>query len=128
MPKQPTEGNVLYIYQQLSQEIGVGRQMLLPQVEEALNAKGVYAQDFECADTLELLSLMPDAFKLTTFKGGRTYATLIPNPEWDELLEKLDSENEKAKAKSGKPWKRRKGRLVPVKPKHVEQMAAELSG
>ena len=33
-------GNRLYLYQLLSREIGVGRQTLLPRVEEALEADG----------------------------------------------------------------------------------------
>ena len=122
MPK-ITPGNRLYLYQLLSREIGVGRQTLLPRVEEALADDGLVPGDLGCADMRSLCEELPEFIKLTVFKKGYVYATVLANEEYDRALERASSEGAQGKgAPAGKPWKRRRGTkaLKPVKPRHVE--------
>ena len=124
MPK-ITPGNRLYLYQLLSRELGVRRQTLLPRVEEALAADGICPEDLGCADARELCEQLPEFIKLTVFKKGYVYATVIECAEYDQALSKLASGDGKKGTSSGKPWKRRRGAkaLKPVKPRHVEKPA-----
>ena len=113
-------GNRLYLYQLLSREIGVGRQTLLPRVEEALEADGLCVGDLGCSSMRELCEQLGEFVKLTVFKKGYVYATVLANEEYDRALEQQERAGEKASG--GKPWKRRRGAkaLKPVKPRHVE--------
>lgn len=107
-----TPGFGLYLYQLLSCELGFGKQTLLPQVEEVLAADDIIPQDLECATMQELVEACPDFLKLTIFKKGRAYATVLRNEEWDAMLA---APQEKAPAKQGKAaggpksWKKKKG-------------------
>ena len=120
MPK-ITPGNRLYLYQLLSREVGVGRQTLLPRVEEALEADGLCVGDLGCSDMRELCEQLGEFVKLTVFKKGYVYATVLANEEYDRALEQQARSEEKASG--NKPWKRRRGAkaLKPVKPRHVEK-------
>lgn len=120
MPK-ITPGNRLYLYQLLSREVGVGRQTLLPRVEEALEADGLCVEDLGCSDMRELCEQLGEFVKLTVFKKGYVYATVLANEEYARALEQQARSEEKASG--NKPWKRRRGAkaLKPVKPKHVER-------
>lgn len=122
MPK-ISPGNRLYLYQLLSRTIGVGRQTLLPRVEEALAADGLTPEDLGCADMRGLCEQLPEFIKLTIFKKGYVYATVLANEEYDRALERAEAGSDKAAA-SGKPWKRRRGAkaLKPVKPRHIEKI------
>ena len=125
MPK-ITPGNRLYLYRLLSRELGVGRQTLLPRALEALEADGLVPEDLGCADMRELCEQLGEFIKLTVFKKGYVYATVLANGEYDRALERGSSGADKAAA-AGKPWKRRRGAkaLKPVKPRHVEQPVEE---
>lgn len=116
-------GNRLYIYQLLSREIGVGRQTLLPRVEEVVLADGFDPEDLGCASMRELCEQLPEFIKLTVFKKGYVYATVIANEEYDRALDRLAAAAEKKPAAGGKPWKRAKGAKVlkPAKPRHTER-------
>lgn len=116
-------GNRLYIYQLLSREIGVGRQTLLPRVEEVVLADGFDPEDLGCASMRELCEQLPEFIKLTVFKKGYVYATVIANEEYDRALDRLAAAAEKKPAAGGKPWKRAKGAkaLKPAKPRHTER-------
>ena len=122
MPK-ITPGNRLYLYQLLSREIGVGRQTLLPRVEEALEVDGLCVEDLGCSSMRELCEQLGEFVKLTVFKKGYVYATVLANEEYDRALEQLGRGD--AKAPGNKPWKRRRGAkaLKPVRPRHVERVA-----
>ncbi len=118
-----TPGFKLYLYQLLSRELGVGKQTLLPQVEEVLAADDIIPEDLECATIQELVEACPDFLKLTIFKKGRAYATVLRNEEWDQMLampEEKPAAGAKRPAAGGpKAWKKKKGGrkvLKPVKP------------
>lgn len=119
-----TPGNRVYLYQLLSRELGVNRQTLLPRAEEALVADGLAPADLGCADMRELCEQLPEFIKLTVFKKGYVYATVLACEEYDRALERAQDAGDKAAA-SGKPWKRKRGAkaLKPVKPRHVEPPA-----
>lgn len=126
-----TVGNRLYFYQLLSREIGVGKQVLVPRVEEVLAADDIEAADLEFESTLDLLAAMPELIKLTVFKKGRVYATLLANDEFDGILERLAAPAPAEKGAKGGPksWKRKKGPKdpTPAKPrKRVVEAPAEL--
>ena len=119
-----TPGNRVYLYQLLSRELGVNRQTLLPRAEEALVADGLAPADLGCADMRELCEQLPEFIKLTVFKKGYVYATVLACEEYDRALERTQDAGDKAAA-SGKPWKRKRGAkaLKPVRPRHIEPPA-----
>lgn len=126
---QLTPNNRIYLYQLLSRELGCGRQTFMPAVEEVLAADRMTAEDLGFESTRALLEVLEDFIKLTVFKGGRVYATVIAQPAWDEALSALESGKSKdaGNAKSNKPWKRKKTdkALKPVRPKRVKRPAPE---
>lgn len=111
-----TPGNHLYLYQLLSRELGTGRQIMLARVEEVLLADDILPSDLGCTNTRELLEHLGDWVRLTVFKKGRVYATVITQPQWDELLEQAQRE-EPAKQTGGKDtkrsWKRKRAKKDP---------------
>lgn len=116
-----TPGNRLYLYQLLRREIGTGRQTLLAHAEEVLAADGLAPQDFGLGSVRELFEGLGDMVRVTVFKKGNTYVTLLPNAEWDRLLDEQDAPAQRqGAATKGKPWKHksRSKRLRPVKPRH----------
>ena len=121
-----TQNNRIYLYRLLSQELGCGKQVFLPVVESALADDRMTAEDLGYESTRALLEALDEFVKLTIFKGGRIYATVIAQPAWDEALAALES-GSSAKSdggsKSGKPWKRKKAdkALKPVRPKRVKR-------
>ena len=127
MPK-ITPGNRLYLYQLLSRELGMRRQTLLPRAEEALEEDGLCPEDLGCEDMRSLCEQLSEFIKLTVFKKGYVYVTVVENEEYDRALAKLsDGAGEKGTT-SGKPWKRKRGAkaLKPVKPRHVERVVEEV--
>ncbi len=86
-----TPGNRIYLYRLLSQEIGCGKQTFLPAVEEALASDRMTADDLGFDSTRALLEALDEFIKLTVFKGGRIYATVISQPAWDDALAALTS-------------------------------------
>ena len=122
MPK-ITPGNRLYLYRLLSQALGVGRQTLMPRVEEALVEDGLQPEDLGCETMRELCEQLPEFIKLTVFKKGYVYATVLANEEYDRALERSEAGTADKAAASGKPWKRKRGAkaLKPVRPRHVER-------
>ena len=127
-----TPGFKLYLYQLLKRELGTGKQTLLPQVEEVLAADDILPEDLECSSIQELIEACPDFLKLTIFKKGRAYATVVANEEWDQMLAAPPEKAPGKKAPSGGPktWKKKKtGKKTfkPVKPgkQRREREAAE---
>lgn len=81
-------GSHIYLYRLLRDAIGCGKQTFMTQVEEALTAGDMTAYDLGFESTRELLEELDDCIKLTVFKGGRLYATVIANEAWDTALAK----------------------------------------
>lgn len=115
---QLNQNNRIYLYGLLRSTIGVGRQAFMTQIEEALASDGLDAASLGYGGVRELLEELDEFVTLTVFKGGRVYATLVAQPEWDAIL---DAAGDGATGKSGKPWKRKRGQrtLKPVRPRAV---------
>lgn len=90
-------GNHIYLYRLLRDAIGCGKQTFMTQVEEALVAGDMAAYDLGFESTRELLEELDDCIKLTVFKGGRLYATVIANEAWDTALAKGEDKPKAAK-------------------------------
>lgn len=115
-------GNHIYLYRLLRDAIGCGRQTFMTQVEEALTAGDMAACDLGFESTRELLEELDDCIKLTVFKGGRLYATVIANEAWDAALAKGDDKPKAAKGAKQSYKKKKRGEkdLKAVRPKHVK--------
>lgn len=125
-----TPGNRIYLYRLLSQELGCGKQTFLPAVEEALASDRMTADDLGFDSTRALLEALDEFIKLTVFKGGRIYATVISRPAWDDALATLASDKQSqadSASKANRPWKRKKAdkSLKPVRPKRVKRTEPE---
>lgn len=123
-------GNHIYLYRLLRDAIGCGKQTFMTQVEEALAAGDMTAYDLGFESTRELLEELDDCIKLTVFKGGRLYATVIANEVWDTALAKGEDKPKAAKAAKGakqsyKKKKRGEKDLKAVRPKHVKRPEPE---
>lgn len=123
-----TAGNALYLYRLLGRELGVGKQTSIARVAEVLEADGIWPEDLGCADVRALCEALADFAKVTAFKKGQVFVTVMRNEELDRMLERAGEPTAAEKAASkGKPWKHRKGAkaVKPQKPRHVEKPAAE---
>lgn len=120
-------GNHIYLYRLLHDAIGCGKQTFMTQVEEALAADDMTAYDLGFESTRELLEELNDCIKLTVFKGGRLYATVIANEAWDVALATGEDKPKTAKGakQSYKKKKRGKKDLKAVRPKHVKRPEPE---
>ena len=117
-------GNHIYLYRLLRDAIGCGKQTFMTQVEEALAAGDMAAYDLGFESTRELLEELNDCIKLTVFKGGRLYATVIANEAWDTALAKGE-DKPKGTKQSYKKKKRGEKDLRAVRPKHVKRPEPE---
>lgn len=120
-------GNHIYLYRLLRDAIGCGKQTFMTQVEEALAAGDVTAYDLGFESTRELLEELDDCIKLTVFKGGRLYATVIANEVWDTALAKGEDKPKAAKGAKQSYKKKKRGErdLKAVRPKHVKRPEPE---
>ena len=120
-------GNHIYLYRLLRDAIGCGRQTFMTQVEEALTAGDMAACDLGFESTRELLEELDDCIKLTVFKGGRLYATVIANEAWDAALAKGDDKPKAAKGAKQSYKKKKRGEkdLKAVRPKRVKRPEPE---
>lgn len=116
-------GNHIYLYRLLRDAIGCGKQTFMTQVEEALAAGDMAADDLGFESTRELLEELDDCIKLTVFKGGRLYATVIANEAWDTALAKGEDKPKAAKGAKQSYKKKKRGEkdLKAVRPKHVKR-------
>lgn len=116
-------GNHIYLYRLLRDAIGCGKQTFMTQVEEALAAGDMAAYDLGFESTRELLEELDDCIKLTVFKGGRLYATVIANDAWDAALAKGEDKPKAAKGAKQSYKKKKRGEkdLKAVRPKHVKR-------
>ena len=120
-------GNHIYLYRLLRDAIGCGKQTFMTQVEEALAAGDMTAYDLGFESTRELLEELNDCIKLTVFKGGRLYATVIANEAWDAALAKGEDKPKAAKGAKQSYKKKKRGEkdLKAVRPKHVKRPEPE---
>lgn len=120
-------GNHIYLYRLLRDAIGCGKQTFMTQVEEALAAGDMTAYDLGFESTRELLEELDDCIKLTVFKGGRLYATVIANEAWDAALAKGEDKPKTAKGAKQSYKKKKRGEkdLKAVRPKHVKRAEPE---
>ena len=116
-------GNHIYLYRLLRDAIGCGKQTFMTQVEEALAAGDMTAYDLGFESTRELLEELDDCIKLTVFKGGRLYATVIANDAWDAALAKGEDKLKATKGAKQSYKKKKRGEkdLKAVRPKHVKR-------
>ena len=120
-------GNHIYLYRLLRDAIGCGKQTFMTQVEEALATGDMAAYDLGFESTRELLEELDDCIKLTVFKGGRLYATVIANDAWDTALAKGEDKPKAAKGAKQSYKKKKRGEkdLKTVRPKHVKRPEPE---
>jgi len=122
--------HALYLYKLLKATIGVSKQTPLSTVEGALIEDDLAPQDFGFDDIRALMEACPDFIKITAFKKGYVYATLLTFDTFEAAL--VAGEKNVESQNNGKPWKRRRGAksIRALKPKHlvveVEPEAEEL--
>ena len=111
--------HALYLYKLLKATIGVSKQTPLSTVEGVLIEDDLAPQDFGFDDIRALMEACPDFIKITAFKKGYVYATLLTFDTFEVALaageKNVESQN------NGKPWKRRRGAksIRALKPKHL---------
>ena len=120
-------GNHIYLYRLLRDAIGCGKQTFMTQVEEALAVGDMTPYDLGFESTRELLEELDDCIKLTVFKGGRLYATVIANEAWDAALAKGEDKPKATKGAKQSYKKKKRGEkdLKAVRPKHVKHPEPE---
>lgn len=111
--------HALYLYKLLKATIGISKQTPLSTVEGVLIEDDLAPQDFGFDDIRALMEACPDFIKITAFKKGYVYATLLIFETFEVALaageKNVESQN------NGKPWKRRRGAksIRALKPKHL---------
>ena len=111
--------HALYLYKLLKATIGVSKQTPLSTVEGALIEDDLAPQDFGFDDIRALMEACPDFIKITAFKKGYVYATLLTFDTFEAAL--VAGEKNVEAQNNGKPWKRRRGAksIRALKPKHL---------
>ena len=111
--------HALYLYKLLKATIGVSKQTPLSTVEGALIEDDLAPQDFGFDDIRALMEACPDFIKITAFKKGYVYATLLTFDIFEAAL--VAGEKNVEAQNNGKPWKRRRGAksIRALKPKHL---------
>lgn len=111
--------HALYLYKLLKSTIGVSKQTPLSTVESVLIEDDLAPQDFGFDDIRALMEACPDFIKITAFKKGYVYATLLTFDIFEAAL--VAGEKNVESQNNGKPWKRRRGAksIRALKPKHL---------
>ena len=111
--------HALYLYKLLKATIGVSKQTPLSTVESVLIEDDLAPQDFGFDDIRALMEACPDFIKITAFKKGYVYATLLTFDAFEVAL--AAGEKNVEPQSNGKPWKRRRGAksIRALKPKHL---------
>ena len=111
--------HALYLYKLLKATIGVSKQTPLSTVEGVLIEDDLAPQDFGFDDIRALMEACPDFIKITAFKKGYVYATLLTFDTFEAAL--VAGEKNVESQSNGKPWKRRRGAksIRALKPKHL---------
>lgn len=111
--------HALYLYKLLKATIGVSKQTPLSTVESVLIEDDLAPQDFGFDDIRALMEACADFIKITAFKKGYVYATLLTFDIFEAAL--VAGEKNVEPQSNGKPWKRRRGAksIRALKPKHL---------
>ena len=111
--------HALYLYKLLKATIGVSKQTPLSTVEGVLIEDDLAPQDFGFDDIRALMEACPNFIKITAFKKGYVYATLLTFDTFEAAL--VAGEKNVETQSNGKPWKRRRGTksIRALKPKHL---------
>ena len=111
--------HALYLYKLLKTTIGISKQTPLSTVEGVLIEDDLAPQDFGFDDIRALMEACPDFIKITAFKKGYVYATLLTFDTFETAL--VAGEKNVEAQNNGKPWKRRRGAksIRALKPKHL---------
>lgn len=111
--------HALYLYKLLKATIGISKQTPLSTVEGVLIEDDLAPQDFGFDDIRALMEACPDFIKITAFKKGYVYATLLIFDTFEAAL--VAGEKNVESQNNGKPWKRRRGAksIRALKPKHL---------
>ena len=111
--------HALYLYKLLKSTIGVSKQTPLSTVEGVLIEDDLAPQDFGFDDIRALMEACHDFIKITAFKKGYVYATLLTFDIFEAAL--VAGEKNVESQNNGKPWKRRRGAksIRALKPKHL---------
>ena len=111
--------HALYLYKLLKATIGVSKQTPLSTVEGILVEDELAPQDFGFDDIRALMEACPDFIKITAFKKGYVYVTLLTFDAFEVAL--AAGEKNVEPQSNGKPWKRRRGAksIRALKPKHL---------
>lgn len=111
--------HALYLYKLLKATIGISKQTPLSTVEDVLIEDDLAPQDFGFDDIRALMEACPDFIKITAFKKGYVYATLLTFDTFEVAL--AAGEKNVEPQSNGKPWKRRRGAksIRALKPKHL---------
>lgn len=111
--------HALYLYKLLKATIGISKQTPLSTVEDVLIEDDLAPQDFGFDNIRALMEACPDFIKITAFKKGYVYATLLTFDTFEVAL--AAGEKNVETQNNGKPWKRRRGAksIRALKPKHL---------
>ena len=105
----------------------MGKQTSMARVAEVLEADGIWPEDLGCADVRALCETLTDFAKVTAFKKGQVFVTVMRNEELDRMLERAGEPTaaEKAAWAASSGSTARALRQKPQKPRHVEKPVAE---
>lgn len=111
--------HALYLYKLLKATIGVSKQTPLSTIESVLIEDDLAPQDFGFDDIRALMEACHDFIKITAFKKGYVYATLLTFDTFEAAL--VAGEKNVEVQNNGKPWKRRRGAksIRALKPIHL---------
>lgn len=114
-------GHRLYLYRLFRRELGVGKQTALARAAEVLEADGLVPSDLGFDDARSLFEELSECVKVTVFKKGAVFVTVLANEEYAQALARAEKNGGKNPA-GAKSFKRQRGvkNVKPLKPKHIE--------
>lgn len=114
-------GHRLYLYRLFRRELGIGKQTALARAAEVLEADGLAPADLGFDDARSLFEELSECVKVTVFKKGAVFVTVLANEEYDQALARSEKNGGKNPA-GAKSFKRQRGvkNVKPLKPKHIE--------
>ena len=114
-------GHRLYLYRLFRRELGVGKQTALVRAAEVLEADGLAPADLGFDDARSLFEELSECVKVTVFKKGAVFVTVLANEEYDQALARSEKNGGKNPA-GAKSFKRQRGvkNVKPLRPKHIE--------